>query len=81
MVPDKDGARVVVMIAEGIVSTMDKKNREWRWRVTTSGRGVHPGRRPGFLGGAQRKTTLNVGVKLAIDHVRSEAEEGHDLLE
>ena len=37
MVPDKDGASVVVMIAEGIVSTMDKKNREWRWRVTTSG--------------------------------------------
>ena len=81
MVPDKDGASVMVTITKGIVSTLDEKDREWGWRVTTSGRGEHPGRRPGYLGGAQRKTTLNVGVKLAIDHVRSEAEEGHDLLE
>ena len=81
VVSNKDGTSVVVTIIEGIVITMDKKDREWRWWVTTSSGGEHPGRWPGFLGGAQRKTTLNVGVKLAIDHARSKVEEGHDLLE
>ena len=67
MVPNKDGTSAVVMIVEGIVITMDKKKCEWGLRVTTSGGGEHPGRWPGFLSGAQRKTTLNVGVKLVIN--------------
>ncbi len=46
-VPDEDGSGVLETISEDIVITMDKKNREWRWWVTTSGRGEHPG---GWIG-------------------------------
>ena len=43
MVPDEDGARVVVVIVEWVALAMNDEDREgWR-RVTASGWGEHPG--------------------------------------
>ncbi len=45
VVPDENGARVVVVIIEWITLAMDDEDSEgWR-RVTASGWGEHPGKR------------------------------------
>ena len=79
VVSNEDGASVEVAIVEVIVLVMNDKDRE---RRDGSPQAAGESMLDGYpRSGAQRKMILNVGVKLATDHARSEAEMDHDLLE